>query len=174
MADYRDLMKQPEEWTRIRYDDPRLDAFAEEVEDKYGLPPGILVAIKNAGEKSNTGQVSSAQARGVMQFIPSTMRLQNGKFMHNPDNPFESILAAGRYLQHTMKYQYNGQISLAIADYNTGGPNVTAWQRGERPLAEETQRYLVRVRDYITGSYKERLSQRLQQRQQGREPNGEQ
>lgn len=171
MADWRDLMKRPEEWGTLQYNDPRLDAFAEEIEDRYDLPPGVLVALKNAGERTNPGQVSPKGARGIMQFMPATMELQDGKFRHNPDNPFESILAAGRYMQHTLKYQYRGDVSKAIADYN-GGPRAAQGLTTGR-LNEETTNYLIRVRDYLTGKYKPRLSQRLQQRQQGREPNAE-
>jgi len=171
MADWRDLMKRPEEWGTLQYNDPRLDAFAEEIEDRYDLPPGVLVALKNAGERTNPGQVSPKGARGIMQFMPATMELQDGKFRHNPDNPFESILAAGRYMQHTLKYQYRGDVSKAIADYN-GGPRAAQGLTTGR-LNEETTNYLIRVRDYLTGKYKPRLSQRLQQRQQGREPNVE-
>lgn len=171
MADWRDLMKRPEEWGTLQYNDPRLDAFAEEIEDRYDLPPGVLVALKNAGERTNPGQVSPKGARGIMQFMPATMELQDGKFRHNPDNPFESILAAGRYMQHTLKYQYRGDVSKAIADYN-GGPRAAQGLTTGR-LNEETTNYLMRVRDYLTGKYKPRLSQRLRQRQQGREPNVE-
>lgn len=170
MADWRELMKKPEEWGSLRYDDPRLDAFAEEVEDRYDLPPGILVALKNAGERTNPGQVSPKGAQGIMQFMPATMELQDGKFKHDPNNPFESILAAGRYMQHTLKYQYRGDVSRAIADYN-GGPRAAEGLTSGR-LNEETTNYLMRVRDYLTGEYRPRLSQRLQQRQQRREPNG--
>ena len=171
MADWRDLMKKPEEWGALQYNDPRLDAFAEEIEDRYDLPPGVLVALKNAGERTNPGLVSPKGAQGIMQFMPATMALQDGKFQHNPDNPFESILAAGRYMQHTLKYQYKGDVSRAIADYN-GGPRAAEGLTTGR-LNEETTNYLMRVRDYLTGEYRPRLSQRLQQRQQGREPNGE-
>jgi soluble lytic murein transglycosylase-like protein len=163
-------MRTPEEWASLQYNDPRLDAFAEEVEDKYNLPPGILVALKNAGERTNPGQVSPKGARGIMQFMPATMQLQDGKFEHNPDNPFESILAAGRYMQHTLKYQYQGDVARAVADYNGGPRQANALAEGGE-LAGETSSYLMRVRDYITGSYRERLAQRLAARQQGREQN---
>ena len=175
MADWRDLMKRPEEWGTLQYNDPRLDAFAEEIEDRYDLPPGVLVALKNAGERTPTenGQWKSSPvgAQGIMQFMPDTMQLQGGKFKHDPQNPFESILAAGRYMQHTLKYQYRGDVSKAIADYN-GGPRAAQGLTTGR-LNEETTNYLMRVRDFLTGEYKPRLSQRLQQRQQGREPNAE-
>jgi SLT domain-containing protein len=172
MADFRDLMRKPEEWGSLQYNDPRLDAFAEEVEDKYDLPPGVLVALKNAGERTPTknGRWESSRvgAAGIMQFMPATMELQDGKFMHDPNNPFESILAAGRYMQHTLKYQYQGDVARAVADYNGGPRQARALTEGGE-LAEETSSYLRRVRDYITGDYRERLAQRLAARQQRRE-----
>ena len=169
MADWRSLYQNREEWGSLQYNDPRLDAFAEEVEDKYGLPPGVLVALKNAGERTNPGKVSPKGARGIMQFMPATMRLQDGKFEHDPDNPFESIVAAGRYIQHTLKYQYQGDVAKAIADYN-GGPRAAEGLSVGR-LNQETTAYLQRVRDYLTGEYKPRISARLSARQQGRQTN---
>ena len=175
MAEWRELARNREEWGSLQYNDPRLTAFAEEIEDKYGLPPGVLVAIKNAGERTPTvngeWKRSPVGAQGLMQFMPATMRLQDGKFDHDPSNPFESIIAAGRLMQHTLKYQYKGDVSKALADYN-GGPRAAEGLTTGR-LNEETTNYLMRVRDYLTGEYKPRLSQRLQQRQQGREPTNE-
>lgn len=183
MADWTELYDNPDQWTTLQYNDPRLDAFAEAVEDKYGLPPGILVALKNAGERTpnpdGRWKSSPKGAQGLMQFMPDTMRLQNGKFQHDPNNPFESLTAAGRYIQHTLKYQYDGDVARAIADYNGGPDAVKALENGTMGtrndegdiIFEETTNYLRRVRGYITRNYSSRLSERLQQRQQGREPN---
>jgi hypothetical protein len=67
MSEYADLVKNPKEWSKIKYDDPRLDAFATDVEKRYGLPNGMIVALKNAGERTNISQVSPKGAKGVMQ-----------------------------------------------------------------------------------------------------------
>ena len=173
MADWRALMNDSSAWSSLTYDDPRLDAYAEEVEDKLNIPPGLLVAIKNAGERTpNTDgrwQSSHRGAQGIMQFIPSTMRLQNGKFQHNPQNPFESIAAAGLYLEHVLTQQYDGDVALAIIDYNGGYSQVQQHRRGER-LVKETGNYLNRVADYLQNStYAPRIGERLRARQQQRE-----
>ena len=51
-ADWKTLATSPQEWGSLRHNDPRLDAFAHEVEDRYGIPRGMLEAIKNAGERT--------------------------------------------------------------------------------------------------------------------------
>jgi hypothetical protein len=154
MADWKALVKNKEEWSKLKYNDPRLDAFAEEVERRYELPKGIVKAIKNAGERTNPGQVSPKGAQGIMQFMPATMKLQNGKFQHDPNNPFASIDAAGKYLQHTLKYQYKGDALAAVADYNGGPAQAKALRQQGKPTAKETQDYIDRVKEYMrtTGS----------------------
>ncbi|QLQ32044.1 MAG: lytic transglycosylase domain-containing protein [Candidatus Thiothrix singaporensis] len=116
----------------LRYDDPRLDEYAAHVEQKYNLPKGLLVAIKNAGEKSNSTEVSSAGAQGVMQLMPENLR----KFgVGDTTNPAQVIDAAGRYLQVTSR-QYDGDIRAMIADYN-GGPGrqpVCCVGSGQQPM----------------------------------------
>jgi hypothetical protein len=143
----------PEERTNLQWDDPRLTAMAEAIEKQYDLPIGIIRAIKfaeNTGivngkisPSKNTSKAKSPKgAQGIMQFMPGTMKLQGGKFQHNPLDPVESIEAAGRYLQHTLKYQYKGNVLAAIADYN-GGPNqAKRVLQGKKPAAQETKDYL--------------------------------
>jgi soluble lytic murein transglycosylase-like protein len=154
MSDWKELVKKKDEWAKLSYDDPRLDAFAEEVEKRYALPKGIVLSVKNAGERTNPGKVSPKGAEGIMQFMPATRKLQKGKFEHDPNDPFASIDAAGKYLQHTLKYQYKGNALAAVADYN-GGPNAgKAVLEGKDPPAKETQEYLGRVKNYLTERYK--------------------
>ncbi len=95
---WKELVKNKAEWKKLQYNDPRLDEFALEVENRYGLPKGMVLAIKNAGERTNPGQVSPKGAQGIMQFMPATQKLQGGMFKHDPNNPFASIDAAGKYL----------------------------------------------------------------------------
>lgn len=131
----------------LRYDAPELDAFADEVEAKYGLPPGLVRALKNAGERSNSWQVSPAGARGVMQFMPQNIR-QYG--VTDPTDPYQMIDAAGRYLRDTSR-QYNGNVPAMIADYNGGPRQARRVLAGQRPAAAETAAYLDRVTRYMGG-----------------------
>lgn len=153
MADWKSLVKDREAWKSLKYDDPRLDAFAEEVEKRYDLPKGIVLAIKNAGERTNPGQVSPKGAQGIMQFMPATMKLQGGMFKHDPNNPFASIDAAGKYLQFTLKNQYKGDALAAVADYNGGPTQAKALRQQGKPTAQETADYIERVKDYMRSKY---------------------
>jgi soluble lytic murein transglycosylase-like protein len=154
MADWKELVKNKKEWKTLKYNDPRLDDFALEVENRYGLPKGMVLAIKNAGERTNPGQVSPKGAQGIMQFMPATQKLQNGMFKHDVNNPFASIDAAGKYLKFTLENQYKGNALAAVADYN-GGPSAgKAMLAGEMPPAKETQEYIERVKTYLTEKYK--------------------
>ena len=154
MSDYADLVKNPSEWKSVKYDDPRLDAFAMEVEKRYELPKGMVLAVKNAGERTDPGKVSPKGAKGIMQFMDNTQKLQGGMFKHDVNNPFASIDAAGKYLQFTLNNQYKGNALAAVADYNGGPPAGKAVLKGEAPPAEETQQYVERVKTYLTEKYK--------------------
>ena len=152
MAGWQDLAKDPSQWGSLKYDDPRLDEFAHAVEQRYNLPPGILEAIKNAGERTpnQDGQwaTSPAGARGLMQFTPSAQKA----FEHDVNDPFESIDAAGRYIAEALP-RYQGNAMAAIADYNGGPRQARAVVLGQQPPAAETQEYLKRVRSYMSRKY---------------------
>ncbi|MGX6570433.1 transglycosylase SLT domain-containing protein [Cupriavidus necator] len=136
----------------LRFDAPELNGYAALVEQRLGLPSGILNALKNAGERSNSNQVSPAGARGVMQFMPENLR----KFgVTDPTDPAQMIDAAGRYVQSTMR-QYGGNLDAVIADYNGGPRQARLVMEGKTPAAEETRAYLDRVKRYLAGTIPER------------------
>ena len=143
--DWKELAKaSPEELRKVKYDDLRLDAFANEVERKYNLPRDLLVAVKNAGERSNTGQVSEDKAEGVMQFIPSTRKL----YPHDVNNPFASIDAAGRYFKDLMKMS-KGNVKAAVAQYHGGTKERQAVMAGSEPSGPKTRAYWERMSTYM-------------------------
>lgn len=132
----------------MRYDDPKLNDYASKVERDNNLPPGLLNAIKNRGERSNSDQVSPAGAKGVMQFMPATWG-QYGK--GEITNPYDSIDAAGRYFADLMK-RYGGNVDAAITEYNGGIRQARAVQAGGAPTATETINYLARVKEGLNGN----------------------
>lgn len=129
----------------LKYNDVLLDDYARQVENQYGLPPGLLVAIKNAGERSNSNQVSTAGAKGVMQFIPETYRIF-GK--GDPTDPVNSINAAGAYFSDLLK-RYGGNVDAAITEYNGGVKQAQAVAAGGKPFVKETADYLPRVKQHM-------------------------
>lgn len=130
----------------VPHNDPRLDDYATQVEQHNGLPPGVIVALKNAGERSNSNQVSSAGARGVMQFTDSTW---NAYGRGDRTNPLDSIDAAGRYLPDLIK-QYDGDVRAAVAAYNGGTKAGDAVHAGRAAPTKETRDYLSRVQQYLS------------------------
>jgi hypothetical protein len=152
MSDWRKLAQNKEEWATVQHNDPRLDAFANEVEARYGLPFGVVEALKNAGERTPraaTGWATSPKgAQGVMQFMPATRKA----YEHNVDDPFESIDAAGRYMADLMR-QYDGNAMAAIAHYNGGTRAGRAVARGQQAPAAETRAYLQRISTYMDRKY---------------------
>lgn len=164
MSDWKALVKNKQEWGNLKYDDPRLDAFAKEVESRYGLPPNMLVALKNAGERTNPGQVSPKGAKGIMQFMPKEAK----QFAHDVSDPFASIDAAGRYMQELIKENTKRFENLygkeamkpskiykaAIANYNGGPTQAKKVLQGEEPTAEETKNYLDRIMNYLNENAK--------------------
>lgn len=144
-ADWKVADAQPlEVKERLPYNAPELDAFAREAEQRYGLPPGIVLAVKNAGERTNTWQTSPVGARGVMQFMPKTA----AAYPHDWRDPFESIDAGARYLADLVR-QYKGNPLAAVAAYNGGTAAGKAVLAGQPPPAAETRGYVERIAQYL-------------------------
>lgn len=151
--DWKALAADKEAWATTPHDDPRYDAFAHAVEDRYKLPRGILEAIKNAGERTPTKAsgkptVSPVGAKGMMQFMDTTRKV----YQHDVNDPFESIDAAGRYIADVLP-RYNGNAMAAVADYNGGPRQAKPVLEGRTPPAKETLDYLNRVRNYMNQKY---------------------
>lgn len=152
MPGWKELAKNPASWGSLKHDDPRLDEFAHEVESRYGLPKGMLEAIKNAGERtpskdSGRATVSSAGAKGLMQFVDKTRK----HYAHNVDDPFESLDAAGRLMADNLR-QYKNPMA-AIAAYNGGDVPAKEVLAGKKPSYKETRTYLERVKTYMDKQY---------------------
>lgn len=148
LSDWKTLAKTPTEWTNIKHNDPRLDAFASEVEKRYELPKGVIVSLKNAGERTDPGKVSPAGAKGIMQFTDSTLKLREGAFAHDVNNPFASIDASGKYMKELIK-ENRGNVLAAVANYNGGPSQAKLVRMGKKPTAKETREYVARIQDFM-------------------------
>lgn len=129
----------------LPYDSPQLDAYAVQAAQNAGVPPDLMLALKNAGEKSNSGQVSPKGAAGVSQMMPENLRKYG---VTDPTDPVQALDGMAKYLADTQK-QYGGNQQAMIADYNGGPKQAAAVLRGERPPASETAAYLDRVNEYL-------------------------
>ncbi|WP_261316186.1 transglycosylase SLT domain-containing protein [Burkholderia dolosa] len=129
----------------LPYDSPILSSYITTAAQREGVPPGLMLALIHAGERSNSNQVSPKGAAGVAQMMPENLK----KFgVTDPKDPMQSIDGMARYLKATQD-QYGGNVQAMIADYNGGPRQAAAVLRGERPPAAETSAYLDRVNDYL-------------------------
>jgi soluble lytic murein transglycosylase-like protein len=110
-------------------------AFARAAHDT-GLPLPMLVAVGQVESNLRVDARSSADARGLLQVLPSTaagLRL-------NADLPASNVLAGARYLEQLLEQFHS--TDLALAAYNAG-PTAVA-EAGGAPT-EETVQYVANV-----------------------------
>lgn len=123
-----------------KYNAAHYDHLAARAEEIYKLPPNLIKAIKNSGERSNNDQTSEAGAKGVMQFIPQTAKAYN----IDPKDPVQAIDGAARYFADMLK-RYGGNVKAAIAEYHGGSAEGQRVARGEEPKGPRTKAYVNRV-----------------------------
>lgn len=115
----------------------------------YGLDPLLVMEVMRQESSFNPLACSSANAKGLMQFIPSTARRFG---ISDPHNVSQSIDAGCRYLSFLIR-KFGGRLDLVLAGYNAGEGAVERY--GNRvPPYEETQNY---VRTIIS-NYKRALA----------------
>jgi hypothetical protein len=103
----------------LSYRDPLYEQLAQTAEAKFGLPSGILGAIRTRGERSNANQVSGAKARTVYQFIPSTRQGFIKEYGIDPwSGPEAATNAAAIHLRDD--FRRTGSWDEAIARYHGG------------------------------------------------------
>jgi peptidoglycan DL-endopeptidase CwlO len=104
--------------------------------DDTNLPLPLLVAVAQVESQMSPNARSSADARGLLQVLPSTaaaLRLDVSR-------PSANVLAGARYLRQLLdEFQ---SPDLALAAYNAGP---TAVARAGGAPTEETLRYVANV-----------------------------
>lgn len=138
----------------------RQDGVAAQATDA-GIDPAWAYAIIRAESAWMPDARSSADARGLMQLLPSTARLvarrQGIAFNGDLYNPVTNIALGTHYLAHVAD-RYSGAPYLATAAYNAGPGRVDQWlaARGNLPPDlfvatipfHETRTYVMRVLAY--------------------------
>jgi len=84
-----------------------------------GINPAILAGLIEQESRWNPRAVSSANAKGLAQFIDSTA----AEFGVNPFDPASAIDGAARYLKYLIDY-FQGDLKKAIYAYNGGMGNI--------------------------------------------------
>lgn len=119
------------------YDSPFYADLASSVEQKVGLPVGLLSSIVTKGERSNANQTSEAGAKTVFQIIPETRKAALEKYgidaYLSPQNAAE---VAGLLLKESLD-RNNNDVKQAVGEY-IGGTDRKNW-------GKVTQAYINRV-----------------------------
>jgi cell wall-associated NlpC family hydrolase len=111
---------------------------------RYGVDPAVLAAVARHESGGNAFAVSSAGARGLMQFMPATARSMG----IDPMDPAQAVDGAARYLSQQL--QSFGSLELALAAYNAGPGAVRRY--GGVPPYTETQNYVRRIMSTLSSS----------------------
>jgi len=94
--------------------------------EKEGVDPNILWTIAYNETRFRPWLTSPKNARGMMQFIPSTAARFD---LSDPYQPIPAIRAAARYVKY-LSNLFGGRIDSILAAYNSGEGTVSAYLNG--------------------------------------------
>lgn len=124
----------------------RLAHYAPVIENcarKYNVPVELICGVILQESGGNPRAVSHAGARGLMQLMPATARRFG---VRNSFDPAQNIEGGTKYLRFLLD-RFNGDLSLAVAAYNSGEGNVEKYGNKIPPF-KETQAYVPNVLGY--------------------------
>jgi soluble lytic murein transglycosylase-like protein len=116
--------------------------------DRHGIDPALVNALVKVESDFNPYAVSKKGAMGLMQLMPQTAINMN---VRNTFDPNDNIDGGVKYLRYLLD-RYEGNLSLALAAYNSGETAVNKW--GAIPPFRETQNYVQRIMSIYTGKRK--------------------
>lgn len=117
-----------------------LEPLILDVANRNGLDPSLVRAIAHVESRFNARAISPAGAAGVMQLMPGTAK------RYGTTNRFDarqSLEAGARYIKDLLT-QYQGNVALALAAYNSGEGNVERHAKRVPPF-RETMLYVPEV-----------------------------
>lgn len=120
-----------------------MDNLYSSLEEKYGLPSGLLSAVRAVESKGDSKAVSPKGAKGDFQFMPDTAKA----YGVDVGDPVSSAHGAARYLSDLIK-QYGG-VQAALAHYNGGTKSGLAVAQNKDAPFQETRDYLGKVNKNI-------------------------
>lgn len=113
----------------LHFPKPYLKEISEYADD---LDPLLVLSLIRQESAFDANAHSAANARGLMQILPSTAksikRKLNSKQLYDPETNLEIGIA---YLNRLLK-RYDGRIEYVLASYNAGATNLDKWR--ERTL----------------------------------------
>jgi|GEM_PF-187459 len=116
--------------------------------NRHGVDPALVHALVKVESDFNPYALSRKGAMGLMQLMPQTALDLN---VHNSFDPGDNIDGGVKHLRYLID-RYQGNLSLALAAYNSGETAVKKW--GTIPPFQETQQYVRRVLSLYNGKNK--------------------
>lgn len=129
-----------------------ISSYVHQAAAKYDLEPELIKAVISTESNGNHRAVSRKGAIGLMQLMPATANDLN---VINPFNPEENIEGGTRYLKQLLE-RFNGNLTLALAAYNSGPKTVEKY--GAVPPILETRQYVKKVFSLYNGKKTYELS----------------
>ncbi len=120
----------------------RYDAYIRQAALLYQIPEHLVRAVIMVESGFNPRATSKADARGLMQLVPSTA---SRMLVDDVFDPRQNIYGGVRYLR-VLANLFNGDLFLTLAAYNAGEGAVVKF--GGIPPYPETQAYVARVVAY--------------------------
>lgn len=119
-------------------------SLPEEIGQLSEIEPALIFAVTRQESAFDSGAISSAGARGLMQLMPGTARQVARKLdiSYKPqwliqDPAYNALLGSSLLSEHVA--QFDGSYILALAAYNAGRHRVAEWRtRYGDPLAADT------------------------------------
>ena len=136
--------------------------YIEEASHRFDVPDlwiRAVMSVESNGQEYRSGQliISPKGAMGLMQVMPETYSDLESRYglSDDPYDPHENILAGAAYLREM--YDMYGSPGF-LAAYNAGPHRLDDYLSNERPMPDETRRYVAMIAPMIQGIYPEHRS----------------
>ncbi len=131
--------------------------YIREASQRYDIPEQWIrsvMRVESGGNEYRNGQLitSNAGAMGLMQVMPDTYDELRGRYNlgDDPFDPHDNIMAGTAYLREM--YDIYGSPGF-LAAYNAGPRRLDDYLSNNRPLPDETRRYVAMIGPNIAGVY---------------------
>jgi cell division septation protein DedD len=131
--------------------------YIHEASQRFDVPElwiRSVMRVESGGNEYQNGELitSSAGAMGLMQVMPETYDDLQARYGlgGDPYNPHDNILAGTAYLREM--YDIYGSPGF-LAAYNAGPHRLDDYLSNNRPLPDETRRYVAMIGPNIVGVY---------------------
>ncbi len=137
--------------------------YIKEASDRYDVPQRWIrevMRVESGGHVDVNGSpiTSPAGAMGLMQVMPATYDELRGRYAalgDDPYDPYNSIMAGTAYIREL--YDLYGSPGF-LAAYNSGPGRLDDYLTRNRPLPDETRRYVAMIGPNIAESFPSRRS----------------